>query len=112
MTEAIAEIVNPAARVAITGVWPTKDAGAVDVSLAEGKLVVPWSKLFNKNVSIKMGRDDDERWNRKLREMIVSGAAQPSRVVSHRLSLDEAPAAFAKFDAREEGYIKVILKLA
>jgi hypothetical protein len=27
-----------------------------------------------------------------------------------RLSLDEAPGAFAKFDAREEGYIKVILK--
>jgi threonine dehydrogenase-like Zn-dependent dehydrogenase len=29
-----------------------------------------------------------------------------------RISLDEAPTAFAKFDAREEGYIKVVLKLA
>jgi glutathione-independent formaldehyde dehydrogenase len=59
-----------------------------------------------------MGRDDDERWNRKLREMIVSGAAKPSSVVSHRISIDEAPKAFEKFDAREEGYIKVVLKLA
>jgi glutathione-independent formaldehyde dehydrogenase len=109
--EAIAEIVNPAGRVAIIGVWPPKDAGAVDANLAQGKLMVPWSKLFNKNVTINMGRDDDERWNRKLREMIVSGAAKPSRIVSHRIPLDEAPTAFAKFDAREEGYIKVVLKL-
>jgi glutathione-independent formaldehyde dehydrogenase len=43
--------------------------------------------------------------------MIVSGAAKPSRIVSHRLSLDQAPVAFAKFDAREEGYIKIVLKL-
>ena len=57
-----------------------------------------------------MGRDDDKRWNRKLRDMIVSGAAKPSRVVSHRISPDEAATAFAKFDAREEGYIKVVLK--
>jgi glutathione-independent formaldehyde dehydrogenase len=31
-------------------------------------------------------------------------------IIGHRLSLDEAPGAFAKFDAREDGYIKVILK--
>jgi glutathione-independent formaldehyde dehydrogenase len=111
VTEAIAEIVNPAARVSITGVWPPKDVGAVDGSMAEGKLRVPWSKLFNKNASIHMGRDDDERWNCKLREMIVSGAAKPSRVVSHRLLLEEASNAFEKFDARKDGYIKVVLKL-
>jgi len=57
-----------------------------------------------------MGRDDDKRWNSKLRDMIITGAAKPSQVVSHRLSLDEAPDAFAKFDGRQEGYIKVILK--
>jgi glutathione-independent formaldehyde dehydrogenase len=42
--------------------------------------------------------------------MIVNGAAKPSQVVSHRLPLDQAPGAFAKFDRREEGYVKVILK--
>lgn len=111
VTEAIAEIVNPAARVAIIGVWPVTDAGAVDASAGNGKLLLPWSKLFNKNVSIHMGRDDDERWNSKLRDMIVSGAAKPGSVVSHRISLADAPTAFEKFDAREDGYIKVVLKL-
>jgi glutathione-independent formaldehyde dehydrogenase len=110
--EAMAEILNPAGRVAIIGVWPLKDPGAVEPSRKEGKLTAPWSKLFNKNASIMMGRDDDTRWNSKLRDMIITGAAKPSLIVSHRLPIGEAPAAFAKFDARQEGYIKVILKPA
>jgi len=112
VTEAIAELINPAGRVAIIGVWPAADPNGVLPSLKEGKLTVPWSKLFNKNVSIAMGRDDDKRWNRKLRDMIINGAAKPSGVVSHRFPLDRAPDAFAKFDARQDGYVKVVLKPA
>jgi len=108
--DAIAELLNPAGRVAITGVWPLKDPAGTEPSLKEGKLMVPWSKLFGKNARIIMGRDDDERWNAKLRDMILTGAAKPSLVVSHRLSLDAAPDAFRRFNAREEGYIKVVLK--
>lgn len=108
--EAIADLINPAGRVAILGVWPPTDPHGVLPSLKEGKLLVPWSKLFNKNVSIAMGRDDDKRWNRRLRDMIINGAAKPGQIVSHRLPLDEAPSAFAKFDARQDGYVKVVLK--
>ncbi len=87
-----------------------KDPSGPEPTLGQGKLLLPWDKLFGKNVRITMGRDDDERWNGKLRDMILTGVAKPSRVVSHRLSLDEAPEAFRKFDAREEGYLEVVLK--
>ena len=110
VTEAIAELINPAGRIGIIGVWPPKDPNGSEPSLKEGKLLVPWDKLFGKNVRITMGRDDDERWNGKLRDMILTGAAKPSQVVSHRLTLDEAPDAFRRFDAREDGYVKVVLK--
>jgi glutathione-independent formaldehyde dehydrogenase len=110
VTDAIAGLINPAGRVAIIGVWPSADPNGVLPSLKEGKLTVPWSKLFNKNVRIAMGRDDDKRWNRKLRDMIITGAAKPSRVVSHRLPLEQAPDAYVKFDERRDGYIKIILK--
>ena len=110
VTNAIAELINPAGRIAIIGLWPPKDPSGPESSLHEGRLMVPWDKLFGKNVRITMGRDDDERWNGKLRDMILIGAAKPSQIVSHRLSLDEAPDAFRRFDAREDGYIKVILK--
>jgi len=108
--EAISELLNPNGRVAITGVWPQQDAGASRQSLRHGQLTVPWPRLFNKNATIVMGRDDDKRWNTKLRDMIISGIAKPSQVVSHRLTFEAAPKAFAKFDARAEGYIKVILR--
>ena len=110
VTEAMAELINPGGRVAIVGVWPPKDPMGIEPSLKEGNLTVPWSKFFNKNVRIAMGRDDDKRWNRKLRDMIITGAAKPSQIVSHRLPLEDAPSAFAKFDQRSDGYIKVILK--
>jgi len=42
--------------------------------------------------------------------MIVAGRMKPSAVVSHRLPLRDAPDAFAKFDARSDGYIKVVLE--
>ena len=108
--DAIANLINPAGRVAIVGVWPATDPNGVVASLKEGKLTVPWGKLFNKNVSIRMGRDDDRLWNSKLRNMIINGAAKPSSIVSHRLTLDEAPGAFEKFDERRDAYIKVVLK--
>jgi glutathione-independent formaldehyde dehydrogenase len=112
VTEAIAELINPAGRVSITGVWPLSDPHNVDPACREGRLTVPWAKLFNKNASVMMGRDDDKRWNMKQRDMIIAGAAKPSKVVSHRLVLDDAPNAFEKFDARQVGYTKVVLKPA
>ena len=112
VTEAIADLINPAGRVSIIGVWPLKDPNGVEPSFKQGKLKVPCSKLFNNNVRIAMGRDDDKRWNSKLRDMIINGAAKPSQVVSHRLALDEAPDAFEKFDRREDGYIKISICLA
>jgi threonine dehydrogenase-like Zn-dependent dehydrogenase len=41
--------------------------------------------------------------------LIISGRAKPSFVVSHELSLDDAPMAYEKFDKRIEGYSKVLL---
>ena len=40
--------------------------------------------------------------------MIISGQADPSFVVSHEISIDEAPQAYKKFDQRIEGYTKVL----
>jgi glutathione-independent formaldehyde dehydrogenase len=56
-----------------------------------------------------MGRDPDERYNTQLRDLIIASRARPSQIVSHRLPLSQAPAAFQKFDQRIDGYIEVIL---
>jgi threonine dehydrogenase-like Zn-dependent dehydrogenase len=41
--------------------------------------------------------------------VIISGRATPSFVVSHEIGIDEAPAAYQKFDRREDGYTKVLI---
>jgi threonine dehydrogenase-like Zn-dependent dehydrogenase len=51
-------------------------------------------------------------YNRELRNLIHEGRAKPSFLISHRIGLDDAPYAYAHFDAREVGWTKVVLKLA
>ena len=50
-----------------------------------------------------------QKYNRYLRDLIIAGRAKPSFVVSHNVSLDEAPTAYDKFDKRIDGYTKVLL---
>lgn len=50
-----------------------------------------------------------QKYNRYLRDLIISGRAKPSFVVSHNVSLDEAADAYTKFDKRIDGYTKVLL---
>lgn len=51
-------------------------------------------------------------YNRRLAELIHHGRAKPSQIISHRLKLAEAPNAYKHFDARDDGWTKVVLKPA
>ena len=45
-----------------------------------------------------------------IRTLISAGKAIPSQIVSHELSLDDAPDAYKHFDKRDNGWTKIILK--
>ncbi len=109
VTQALAQLVQPGGRLGIVGVFLDSDPRAVGEPESHGILPIPWGLLFRKGVHIGMGRDEDERYNGRLRDLITTGQARPSRIVSHRLPLDEAPDAFRRFDERRDGYLKVIL---
>lgn len=57
----------------------------------------------------RYGPGSGQRYNRALRDLIAGGKAEPSFIVSHELSLDEAPSAYEHFDARDDGWTKVVL---
>jgi glutathione-independent formaldehyde dehydrogenase len=107
--DALSRLVNPTGRLGIIGVFPANDPEASGELERRGHLDVPWGHLFRKGVTIGMGRDHDERYNDFLRDLIASGRIKPSTIVSHRLALDEAPAAYRTFDERRDGYIKIVL---
>ena len=109
----LARLLNPTGRLGIIGVFPEKDPHSEAGDQArEGQLAVPWGLLFKKGVRIGLGRDQDMRYNRFLRDLIVAGRLRPGSIVSHRLPLAEAPDAYARFDRRADGYVKVVLDLS
>jgi glutathione-independent formaldehyde dehydrogenase len=110
--EALSELIHPGGRLGIIGVFVDQDPQAPGELERQGALAVPWGSLFKKGVTIGMGRDHDERYNGRLRDLIVTGQAKPSTIVSHHAALDDAPGAYKQFDARRDGYLKVILRPA
>ncbi|HVW47416.1 MAG TPA: glutathione-independent formaldehyde dehydrogenase [Solirubrobacterales bacterium] len=106
---ALSELVKPGGSIAIIGVFLDHDHGLEGGPEAKGVIQVPWGTLFKKGITVGLGRDHDLRYNRRLRDLIVAGRVRPSEVVSHELPLADGPEAFRRFDARQDGYLKVIL---
>lgn len=109
VVHALSRLVHPGGRVGIIGVFVDSDPHPSGEQEAHGDIAVPWGTFFKKDVGIGMGRDLDNRYNGRLRDLIVAGRARPSEIVSHRLPLEEAPDAFRRFDERRDGYLKVVL---
>ncbi|GAA2781081.1 glutathione-independent formaldehyde dehydrogenase [Saccharopolyspora taberi] len=103
------ETVRPTGRLGVPGLYVPSDPGGPDEQAKQGKLLVSIGRMFEKGQVIGTGQCNVKRYNRQLRDMITTGRATPSFVVSHELSLSEAPDAYRKFDQRVEGYTKVVL---
>jgi threonine dehydrogenase-like Zn-dependent dehydrogenase len=69
----------------------------------------PFGAFMNKGLTIKTGQTHVQRYMRPLLDKIIGGEIDPSFIVTHRLSLDEAPAAYKTFRDKEDGCIKVVL---
>jgi glutathione-independent formaldehyde dehydrogenase len=105
----LVETVRPTGALGIPGLYVPSDPGGPDEQAKQGMLLVAIGRLFEKGLRLGTGQCNVKRYNRQLRDMIIEGRARPSFVVSHELSLDEAPQAYEKFDKRVEGYTKVVL---
>jgi threonine dehydrogenase-like Zn-dependent dehydrogenase len=70
---------------------------------------VPFGASFGKGLIFKMGQTHVHRYSEPLMKRIQSGEIDPSFVITHRLSLDEAPVAYRMFRDKKEQCIKVVL---
>lgn len=101
---------NPTGHIGLIGVYFPKDPGAETEEGRNGQIFISLGMAWNKGISIEMGQAPVKRYNVYLRDLILAGKAKPSFIVSHRLPLEQAPDAYKKFEAREKGYTKVLLK--
>lgn len=102
--------VRPTGKIGVVGLYLPEDPGAPTEEAAEGRLLFEVGTFFERGQRMGTGQANVKRYNRELRDMITSGRAKPSFVVSKDLPLDDAPDAYHRFDQREEGYSKVVLK--
>jgi len=71
---------------------------------------VPFGAAFNKGLTMKMGQTHMMRYMRPLLERIENGDIDPSRLITHRLALDDAPWGYKTFRDKEDNCIKIVLK--
>ncbi|MBI50839.1 MAG: aldehyde dehydrogenase [Chloroflexi bacterium] len=103
------DVVKPTGALGIPGLYVPSDPGGVDESAKKGSLLLSFGRLFEKGLRLGTGQCNVKKYNAYLRDLIIAGKASPSFVVSHEVSIEEAPDAYTKFDQRVEGYTKVIL---
>jgi glutathione-independent formaldehyde dehydrogenase len=106
---ALIQTVRATGALGVPGLYVPADPGGVDEQAKRGMLGIAFGKLFEKGLRLGTGQCNVKRYNRQLRDLIISGRARPSFVVSHELPLTDAPAAYEKFDKRIDGYTKVVL---
>lgn len=71
---------------------------------------VPMGAAMNKGLTFKMGQTHMHRYMKPLLERILNGEIDPSRVITHRLGIDDAPWGYKTFCDKEDDCIKVVLK--
>ncbi len=85
--------------VSITGVY----SGAADP--------MPMMKAFDKGIAIRMGQAHVKHWIDEIMPLLGDDDPLGTRdLATHTLPLDDAPSAYERFQKKEDGMIKVLLR--
>jgi threonine dehydrogenase-like Zn-dependent dehydrogenase len=89
-----------------------RKGGTISIPGVYGGIVdkLPLGAAFNKGLTVKMGQTHVQRYLEPLTQHILSGAIDPSFVVTHKVSLEQAPQMYRTFRDKEDGCIKVVMK--
>jgi threonine dehydrogenase-like Zn-dependent dehydrogenase len=104
--------VRATGKIGVVGVFVEEDPKSPDKLECKGRIAFDFGLFWSKGLRMGTGQTPVKAYNRQLRDLIHSGRATPSWIVSHRLPLDDAPDAYKHFDARDKGWTKVVLKPA
>lgn len=106
----LVQSVRTTAGLGIIGVFVPQDPKGPDPQERQGEVLLDWGTFWSKGLHLGTGQANVKSYNRQLCELIHTGKARPSFIVSHQLPLNSAPEAYQHFDARDNGWTKVVLK--
>ena len=87
--------------------------GTISLSGVYGGMAdpLPMMTLFDKQIQLRMGQANVWRWVPELLPLLLDGDPLGAEAfASHHLPLDEAPSAYERFQKKDDGYFKVVLR--
>jgi threonine dehydrogenase-like Zn-dependent dehydrogenase len=89
-----------------------KNGGTVSVPGVYGGFddKIPLGAFMNKSLTLRTGQTHVHRYLDPLLERIEKGEIDPSFVITHRMTLDEAPAGYEMFRDKQDDCVKIVLK--
>jgi len=87
-----------------------RSGGSVSVPGVYGGFLdkIPFGAIVNKGLTIKSGQTHVQRYLKPLLELIQSGKIDPRFVVTHTLSLEDAPRGYKTFRDKQDDCIKIV----
>jgi S-(hydroxymethyl)glutathione dehydrogenase/alcohol dehydrogenase len=70
----------------------------------------PFGDLFARNITVKMGQAPVIHYIPELYRQVKDGVFDPTDIISHRISLNEAEHGYKIFNNKEDNAMKIILK--
>ena len=95
--------------IGVLGVYVPADPGGPDELAQHGEVAFDFGLFWFKGQAMGTGQCPVKRYNRHLRDLIHTGKAHSSFIISHELPLERAPEGYQHFDSRDNGWTKVTL---
>jgi threonine dehydrogenase-like Zn-dependent dehydrogenase len=96
------------------GIDAVRRGGTLSISGVYGGALdpMPMMRLFDKQVQIRMGQANVRRWTDDILPLVLDDADPlgTGDLATHRLPLTEGPAAYALFQKKQDGCVKVVLQ--
>lgn len=70
---------------------------------------VPFGAAFGKGITMKMGQTNMHAYMKPLLERVEKGQIDPSYIISHRITLDDAPEMYRVWRDKEENVTKIVI---
>ncbi|HEU4522376.1 MAG TPA: zinc-dependent alcohol dehydrogenase [Thermoanaerobaculia bacterium] len=71
---------------------------------------IPFGTAFGKGLTLKMGQTHVQNYTGPLFDRIQRGEIDPSVIITHRVSLDDAPEMYRLFRDKQNECVKVVMK--
>jgi threonine dehydrogenase-like Zn-dependent dehydrogenase len=88
-----------------------RKGGTVSIPGVYGGLLdkVPFGAAFGKGITMKMGQTNMHNYMKPLLERVEKGQIDPSYIISHRITLDQAPEMYKIWRDKEQAVTKIVV---